>query len=394
MKWPWSKKAETRSLGPDGWPPLIPPGTSSGAFVDARSAEGISAVFASVGLIAGTVASLPLHVYKRLPNGDRERASDHPLSLVLGSRPNRNQTAMEMREQLAAHVLLNGNAYAEILRNGAGEVVELIPHHPRSVTIVQLNSDRIRYDVALPNGRMRAVLVDEMLHIKDRTDDGIVGKSRITVAREMLGGVLSAQEHGNRTFANGARLSGVLQTPHQMTGEAIQRLSTSWQEQFAGTANAGRTAVLENGLQYQQLAMSNEDAQWLESRQFSVEEVARIFNVPPVLLGDLRHANFSNSVEMMRHFVTVTLRPWLCRFEQAYERALLGAVSRSRYFIEHSAEGLLRGDATNRASFYQSGITAGWLLPSEARRLENLPAIEGIDDAREDQAAPAEQAAA
>lgn len=380
MRWPF-RKTEQRAAPDPSWSALINPGalSSSGVYVDTRSAEGLTPVLAAVNLIAGTVASLPLHLYRRLPTGDRERVTDHPLAQVLGAQPNESQTAFEWREMETAHCLLAGNAYSEIVWDGAGNVVALKPLHPRNVTIVKLPNDRHRYDVTDSNGRVRHLLSEEVLHLRDRSDDGLVGKSRITVAREMLGGVLAAQEHGNRTFANGARLSGVLQTPHQMTEEQIQRLATSWQSQFSGTANAGRTAILENGLQYAQLAMSNADAQWLESRQFSVEEISRLFNVPPVLLGDLRHANFSNSVEMMRHFVTVTLRPWLTRIEQAMERALLGPIARSRYFIEFSAEGLLRGDSTNRASFYQSGINAGWLLPSEARRLENLPSIEGID---------------
>ncbi len=379
MKLPWKKE---QRVAPDpSWSALVNPGlvSTSGAFVDTRTAESISAVFAAVNLIAGTVASLPLHLYRRLPNGDRERVTDHPLSNVLSARPNDNQTAFEWREMETAHCVLSGNAYSEIVWDGAGNVSALKPLHPRNVTIVRLPNDRHRYDVTDANGRVRSLVMEEVLHLRDRSDDGLVGKSRITVAREMLGGVLAAQEHGNRTFANGARLSGVLQTPHQMTDESIKRLAESWQAQFSGAANAGRTAILENGLQYAQLSMSNEDAQWLQSRQFSVEEISRIFNIPPVLLGDLRHANFSNSVEMMRHFVTVTLRPWLTRIEQSLERALLGPIARQRYFIEFNAEGLLRGDSTNRASFYQSGISAGWMLPSEARRLENLPAIEGID---------------
>lgn len=382
MKWPF-RKNETRSADPS-WAALIPGGalSASGQFVDSRSAESISPVAAAVGLIAGSIASLPLHVFRRLDNGDRERANDHPLAEILSARPNPSQTAMELREQMTAHCLLTGNAYAEILWDAAGNVSGLLPLQPRNVTIIRLNNGRHRYDVTDHDGRVRPLLAEEVFHLRDRSDDGLVGKSRITMAREMLGGVLAAQEHGNRAFANGARLSGVLQTPHQMTDESIKRLADSWQQQFAGTANAGRTAILENGLQFEALSMSNEDAQWLQSRQFSVEEISRIFNIPPVLLGDLRHANFSNSVEMARHFVTFTLRPWLTRWEQAAERALLGPIARRRYYVEHAAEGLLRGDSVNRAEFYKSGIESGWLLPSEARRLENLSTIDGIDDAR------------
>lgn len=379
MRWPWSK-TETRAVDPS-WGALLSQGAMSdaGQYVDARSAEGVATVFAAVNLIAGTVASLPLHVYRRLDNGDRERASDHPLANILAARPNATQTAFELREMLTAQCLLSGNAYAEIRTDRSGTVTDLVPINPRDVTVVKLAGGRHRYDVTT-DGRMRSLLAEEVLHLRDRSEDGLVGRSRVQVARETLGGALALQTHGNRAFANGTRLSGVLQTPGMLSADQHQRLAASWRTQYTGADNAGKTAVLESGLEFKPLSMSNEDAQWLQARQFSVEEVARLFNVPPVLLGDLRHANFSNSVEMMRHFVTVTLRPWLSRWEQALERALLGPVARGRYYIEHSAEGLLRGDAVNRADFYGKAIASGWMLRSEARRLENLPAIEGLDD--------------
>lgn len=379
MKW-WSKK-EKRAGNDPSWAALIPSGTSAGLPVSPGNAETISTVFSCVQSIAETVATLPLILYRREGNGDRVRASDHPLYRVLHDAPNERQTALEFREQLTAHVLLWGNGYAEIKSDAAGNVTSLEPIHPQNVTVLQLPSGRIRYDVADPTtGKVRPLLADEVLHLKDRTDNGIVGKSRIQVAREMLGGVLASQEHGNRAWANGARLSGVLQTDNVMTDESVARLRASWESQFSGTGNSGKTAILENGLKYQPLSMSNEDAQWLESRQFSVEEVCRIFRVPPVLVADLRHANFSNSVEMNRWFVTHTLRRWLTMWEESCERALLGPIARKRYFIEHNVEGLLRGDSANRAQFYQAGISAGWLLKSEARTLENLPTVEGIDD--------------
>lgn len=387
MRWPWNKKIERRDADPS-WSALIPNGTAAGIPVSPGNAETISTVFSCVQSIAETIGGLPLLLYRNGANGDRERASDHPLYRVLHDAPNERQTALEFREQLTAHVLLWGNGYAEIQSDAAGNVTALEPIHPRNVTVLRLPSGRIRYDVADPEtGRVRPLLADEVLHLKDRTDNGIVGKSRIQVAREMLGGVLAAQEHGSATFANGARLSGVLKTPNVLDATSAERIGTSWRSQFSGSANSGKVAVLENGLEYQQLSMSMEDAQWLESRQFSVEEVCRIFRVPPVLVADLRHANFSNSVEMNRWFVTHTLRRWLTMWEEGAERALLGPIARTRYFIEHNVEGLLRGDSKGRAEFYGAGIKDGWLLRSEARRLENLPSIEGIDDERSDRAA-------
>lgn len=393
MKWPWSKSETRSSISDPATAQLfgITP-TSTGATVTPDTAESISACFASVQAIAETIGGLPLHLYRR-KGEDRERATDHPLYRVLHHQPNELQTALEFREQMTAAVLLWGNGYAQIHTDGAGNVTELTPIHPCRVTVLKLPNGRIAYDVAEDNGRMRRLLQDECFHLKDRSENGIVGRSRIQIARETIGLAAAQQQHGGKTFANGARLSGVLQTPHQMTATQLQTLAESWRSQYAGTDNTARTAILENGLTYQQIGMSLEDAQWIAAQQFSVEQVARIFRVPPTMIGDLRHGNFSNSVEMSRVFVTMTLRRWLVMWEQGISRALLTPTSRRRLFAEHSVEGLLRGDATNRATFYESGIKAGWLLPSEARRLENLPTVEGIDDARQAANAPPQEAA-
>lgn len=388
MKWFW--KNEKRSAPDPSWSALIPSATTgTGAHVTANEAEGLSAVFACVQTIAETVAGLPLILYRRTADGGRERAPDSSLYVVLHSQPNAWQTALEFREQMQASVLLRGNAYAEIRFDGAGNVVALEPLHTDRVTVLKLGNGRIAYDYHDDSGRARRLLADEVFHLKDRTEDGIVGRSRIRVARETLGLALAQQEHGARTFANGTRLSGVLETPHQMTEPALERIGKSWREQFSGTSNVGKTAILENGLTYKAVSMSLEDAEWIAASQFSVEQVCRIFRVPPTMVGDLRHGNYSNSVEMGRVFVTHTLRRHLIMWEQGIERALLSPAARLQYFAEHNVEGLLRGDSVNRATFYESGIRAGWLLPSEARRLENLPMVEGLDDAVRVQTAPA-----
>ena len=387
MKW-FKNWMERRSVSQTfTYPELIPPGSQSGAIVTPETAESISACYACVQAIAESVASLPLMLYKRHENGDRERASYHPLYQVLHDRPNENQTSLEFREQMQAAVLLRGNAYAEIEWDGQGNVVGLHPVHPDRVSVLKLNNGRIAYDVTGDDGRARRLLSEEMLHLKDRTENGITGRSRIRIARETLGLAITQQEHGSRTFSNGTRLSGVLETPHQMTDESLQRLARDWRSQFQGAHNAGKTAILENGLQYKQVSMTLEDAEWLAAMKFSVEQVCRIFRVPPTMAGDLTHGNYSNTSETARHFVIHTLKRHLVMWEQAISRSLLGPIARQRYFAEHSLEGLLRGDSTNRAEFYKLGIESGWLLPSEARRLENLPMKEGIDNARTAQAA-------
>lgn len=345
-------------------------------------AESISAVYACVSAISETIGSLPLHLYKEASDGDREKASDHPLYDVLQYQANPLQTAMEFREMMQAAVLLRGNAYAEIIRDGAGQVTALAPL--QQVSVLQLDSGRLAYDVSV-RGTMRRFLQDEILHLRHRSENGKTGISPLTASRETIELAMIERDHGTATFANGAKLSGILKFPQMLKKEQRDSLKASWDTQHAGAANAGKTAILDNGVEYQTVSMSMEDSEYLASRQFSVEEIARLFRVPPTVIGDLRHGNYSNSVEMNRAFVTHTLRRHLVMWEQAISTQLLTPAARKQYFAEHSVEGLLRGDSANRADFYDKGITAGWLLRSEARRLENLPAVKGIDDAKPNQ---------
>lgn len=385
MKW-WPFKGEKRytpNIPSDPYfQKWMPAPAISGQYVSPSTAESLATVYACVQAISETVASLPLIVYRKTDDGGRERAPDHPLYSILHDAPNADQTSLEFREQMQAAVLLQGNAYAEIEWAGDGSVRSLTPMHPQDVTVVRLANGKHAYDVATHKGGTRRLLAEEVLHLKDRSENGITGRSRVSITREAIGLAMAQHEHGARTFSGGTRISGVLETPHVLTTEQLDRLRDSWQNQFSGQANTGKTAILENGLAYKQMSMTLEDAEWIAAMQFSVEQVCRIFRVPPTMVGDLRHGNYSNTSELARHFVVHTLRRHLIMWEQGITRALMGPIARSRYLVEHNAEGLLRGDSTNRATFYQSGISAGWLLKSEARRLENLPVIEGIDDAQ------------
>lgn len=359
---------------------LLMSGTASG------TAESLSSVYACVSAISETIASLPLILYQRTADDGRERASDHPLYRVLHDQPNERQTALEFREQMQAAVLLRGNAYAEIIRDHAGQVISLIPLP--SVTVMILDNGRLSYEVTDRKGNVRRLLQDEVFHLRHRSDNGILGIAPITASRETVQLALAEREHGNSTFINGAKLSGILRFPQKLNKEQTTNLRSSWESQHAGGANAGKTAILSEGVEYQTVSMSMEDAQWLEARQFSVEEIARLFRVPPTIIGDLRHGNYSNSVEMNRVFVVHTLRRHMTMWEQAINRALLTEAGRKMYFAEHNVEGLLRGDSSNRADFYSKGIADGWLTTDEVRKLENLPRL---NHATSDQTAPTEQ---
>ena len=348
--------------------------------VNAKTAQSVSAVYACVQAIAETTASLPLILFKRAGE-DRLRASEHPLYAVLHDMANPEQTALEAREYLQACVLLRGNAFARIVRGLDGQVRELWPMSPDRVTVLRA-AGKLAYDYTDRNSVLHRLLAHEVLHLRHRLgDDGVLGVSPIAAARGVVELAMAESEHGVNTFRNGAKLLGVLKFPGVLKADQRQAIKDSWGSQYAGASNAGRTAILEGGVDFQAVSMSLEDAEWIASRQFSVEEVARLFRVPPTVIGDLRHGNYSNSVEMARQFVTMTLRRHLVAWEQAIAKQLLTDESRRTYFAEHQVEGLLRGDSVNRADFYDKGIAAGWMLKSEARRLENLPTIEGIDNA-------------
>lgn len=349
--------------------------------VNPVTAQGVSAVYACVAAISETTASLPLLLYRR--NGDdRERASDHPLYRVLHDIANPQMSALEFREYMQAAVLLRGNAYARIVRGHDGQVRELWPLNPDTVSVLRVG-DRLAYEYADRDGKVQRLLQDECLHLRHRLgDDGVLGISPITANRETVELAIAERDHGNATFRNGAKLLGVLKYPGKLKPEQKVALRESWASRHGGAANGGGTAVLEEGMEYQSISMTLEDAEWIAARQFSVEEVARLFRVPPTVIGDLRHGNYSNSVEMNRQFVTMALRRHLSMWEQGIARQLLTDAGRRIYFAEHNVEGLLRGDSVNRADFYEKGIRAGWMLKSEARRLENLPTVEGIDNAQ------------
>lgn len=367
---------ERRSNGDNYWENFA---TLQTGPVNAATAQGVSAVYACVGAISETVASLPLILFRR--NGDdRVRATDHPLYRCLHDQANEQQTALEFREWMMASVLLRGNAYAKIIRGYDGQVRELLPMSPDRVTVLRVGTG-LGYEYTDYAGKVERLLGSEVLHLRHRLgDDGVLGVSPIAAAKSVIQLAISERDHGVNTFSNATRLGGILKIPGKLNAEQKTSLAASWNTQHGGS-NAGKTAILESGVEFQPISMTLEDAEWISARQFSVEETCRLFRVPPTIVGDLRHGNYSNSVELARQFVTMTLRRHLVAWEQSISKQLLTDAGRRIYFPEHQVEGLLRGDSVNRAAFYQSGIAAGWMLPSEARKLENLPTIEGIDDA-------------
>ena len=348
--------------------------------VNPDTAQGVSAVYACVQAISETVASLPLILYQR-SGDDRQRATFHPLYHVLHNQPNGNQTALEFREWMQAAMLLRGNAYAKIVRGYDGQVTALLPMSPDRTTVLRVG-DGLGYEHTDYTGKVERLLSSEVLHLRHRLgDDGVLGVSPITAARGVIELAIAEQVHGVQTFNNGTRLSGLLKVAGSLKPEQKRALAESWNSQHAGGANHGKTAILESGAEYQPLSMTLEDSAWIDARKLSVIEICRLYRVPPVVVQSMESANYSNSVELARQFVTLTLRRHLVAWEQAISKQLLTESGRLTFYAEHEVNGLLRGSHVERADFYSKGIAAGWMLKSEARRLENLPVIQGIDNA-------------
>ena len=345
--------------------------TGAGVAVSPYLAENLSTVFGCVQVISETVGMLPLLVYRKLSDGGRVATPTHPVGLIFGGDANDNQTATEFVEMMTAHCVLRGNSYAEIVRDGRGAPVQLVPYHPESVSVVRLaQTGRVAYDVSMPAGGTRRLLPEEMLHMKDRSDDGIIGKSRLHRARETFGSAIATERYAASTFRNGASMSGVLSHPEALGDDAAERLRKDFEATYSGSGNAGRVAVLEEGLKWTQVSVSPDDAQMLESRRFSVEALARIYRVPPPVLGDFQGGNYSSISEVGRWFYSHTIMPWLNRWERAVERALLTTDGRRAYEVEFDCDLLLRGDMLTRFQSYRIAREIGLYNANELRRFE------------------------
>ena len=345
--------------------------TASGINVNPTTALNCSAVFAAVRLLSESVASLPLHTYERLPDG-KQRTRVHPVSKLLATTPNPQQSSYSFRETLMGHVLTYGNAYAEIVRDGSGMPTALLPVTPDRVRVTIDESGAISYIV----DEQITLDQDSMFHIAGLGFDGLIGYSPITLSRGSIGLAIAAEQFGASFFSNGARLGGVLEHPGKLSIEAADRLRESWGAAHSGSSKAGSTALLEEGLKWQQLGLSQEDAQYLQTRQFQVTEIARWYGIPPHLIADLDRSTYSNIEHQSIEFVTHSLRPWLVRWEQEIQRKLFPD---DTHFPEFVVDGLLRGDTRTRYESYRIARETGWMSVNEIRSLENLNPVEGGD---------------
>lgn len=352
-------------------------GTTSGKYVNERTAMQTAAVYACVRLLSETVASLPFQVYRNTGDGVKEKAVDHPLYTLLHSSPNPEMTSYVFRETLMSHLLLWGNAYAQIIRNGRGDIVTLYPLLPDRMRVTRAINGEIVYEYNSDYGGLVILPREDVFHIPGLGFDGLVGYSPIAMVKNAIGMAIATEEFGSKFFSNGAVPGGVLEFPGVLKDPT--KVRESWHATHSGSQNAGRIAVLEEGMKYQQVGVPPEDAQFLETRKFQLNEIARIYRVPPHMIGDLERASFNNIEQQSLEFVKYTIDPWLVRWEQSVQHALFTEAEKKVYFSKLNTDGLLRGDYKSRMEGYSKAIQNGWMSPNDIRMLEDLNKIEGGD---------------
>ena len=355
-------------------------GSASGKRVNERTSMQMTAVYSCVRILSEAVASLPLNVYRYTENGGKEKAIDHRLYRLLHDEPNPEMSSFIFRETLMTHLLLWGNAYAQIIRNGKGEVIALYPLMPDRMTVDRDKNGKLYYKYTksnddAPTMETGLVILDpsDVLHVPGLGFDGLVGYSPIAMAKNAIGLAIAAEEYGSKFYANGAAPSGVLEHPGTLKDPA--RVRDSWNSTFGGSSNSHKVAVLEEGMKYTPISISPNEAQFLETRKFQINEIARIFRVPPHMVGDLEKSSFSNIEQQSLEFVKYTLDPWVIRWEQALYRTLLSEEEKKTLFFKFNVEGLLRGDYASRMNGYATARQNGWMSANDIRELEDLDRI-------------------
>lgn len=366
--------------------------TLGGVSVSPTSSMRHSAVYASVGLLSDAIGGLPWEILlKDVGTGGETRATDHPLWPLLHDAPNLEQTSIEFRQDQVCHLALRGNAYTAIVQNpGTGAIEALWPMHPDRTRPFRYKDGqgvtRVAYDFMPLNGPSMVLTDAEVIHLKRRpfSHDGLRGTSPIDLHRQTIGGAIAADEYGAAVFGNNAQPNGAVTVPGgaRISPEARDMLRESWDEKHRGPRNAARIAILDAGMSFQQIGMTNEQAQYIDSRRYSAVEIARLFGVPPHLIGETdKSTSWGSGIEQLSiAFVVYCLRPWLVLFEQGFKRRLLLPRERTNYTIEMNIDGLLRGDFKTRMDGFATMIQWSIAAPNEIRRLLNLPAMAGGDD--------------
>jgi HK97 family phage portal protein len=371
-------KVENLTLkSPQGWG-YLGRKVGSGVPVTVETAMRVSAVYACVKIIAETLAATPLHIYRSRPEGGRDRANAHPLSMVFGGVANEENTTQELLEYVLASLLVHGSAYCEIIRVG-GRVVALSPLDATCMKPQRDASGKLYFEYKT-NGLARVYQTTELWRIAGLSSDAVTGYSNISIAREAIGVSIAAEQHAAKTYSNGASIPGVFEIDKTLTDEGFDRLKKQLDARAGTISDVMKPLLLENGLTYKSISMTLEQAQFIEARKFQIAEVARIFRVPLHKLNEMSNATFSNIEHQSREFVVDTLTPWCVRIEQTIRRDLFTAGEKRSYYAKFNLEGLMRGDTQSRYAAHASALVNGWKTPNEVRQLEDMNSVEGLDE--------------
>lgn len=348
--------------------------SSSGKVVSAEKAMHLSAVWACVRLLSESVSTLPLKIYERQPDGSRKPATSHPAYQVLCRRPNMEMTPSRFMLMVVASICLRGNAFVEKKMIG-NRMVSLVPLLPQNMVVKRLDNGNLEYTYTEAQTQ-RVIPVKNLMHIRGFGLDGVCGMMPMAEGRDVIGSAMAVEESAAKLFENGLQSSGFLSAEQALNDDQRERIR-GYVQKFIGSKNAGKVMVLEGGMKYQGVTMNPDDAQMLESRAFSIEEICRWFRVPPFMVGHAdKQSSWASSVEGMNlQFLTNTLRPLLVNIEQEISRCLLDGDE--DLFAEFSVEGLLRADSAGRAAYYTTALQNGWMSRNDVRRLENMSPIEG-----------------
>jgi HK97 family phage portal protein len=351
-----------------------------------------AAVMACTRVLSESVAQLPLQVYQR-SGRSKKIVRQHPLYYLLHDAPNDNLTSFSFRETGQANLCLRGNTYAFIEYDKKGEILALHPIFADRIRAFSYTKTHKSYSTLLPgskiayeykstDGKIEIFLSHEVLGINGLSFNGLFGLNPIAAQRQTVELAMLAKKFGTKLFVNGAHIKGVIEHPQKLDKPAFEKLKDSWNEAFSGVANSHKTAILEQGAKYNQIAMTSKDAQWLELRKYQRADIAGFYRVPLHMINDLERATFSNIEQQSTDFAIYSLTPWLKRWEQRMNQRLFTREERIEQglYVEFNLEGLLRGDSEARASFYASGITNGWMTRNEAREKENLNPMDGGDE--------------
>lgn len=353
--------------------------SATGEIITPHSALLNATVYACIKIISSHVAMLPLQCFYLDRQGNRIREKRHPVSTLIETRPNPYQTPFEFKQILEAHRQLYGNAFAEIVYGADGYPIGLYPLNPRN-TVLQKDFDegKLWCIVSVPNSGVYKIPYENIIHLKAMNLSGLMGMSPIDVVREQIGVQLASQKYLGKFYANGTMSRGILKIPQQLNKEAKDKVRAEWEGYGTGLDNAHRVAILDAGLDYQQLGISQADAQFIETQKFTKSEIAQIFNVPLHMLADLERATFSNIEQQSLEFVRDTLTPLLISWEETLKYSLFSSTDiKKGYYLKYNLNTILRGDSVSRASYYEKMISLGVYSINEVRAFEEL---DGIDD--------------